>query len=255
MEYRFKLQQFDGPLDLLLHLIEEAQVDIRDIFVSEITAQYLSYMDDLRKLDMDKASEFLTMAATLLYIKSRSLLPKIPRADETELDPEEALILQLREYKAFKRMGESLSHMRENMKGAYKKLPEEFPLLPGEIHFLEANIDALYGAFLTLLKKEGGEDAKAVRFHEVRADQFTVRRQISMLREKLALHAKLAFEELFDGKATKLECIVTFMALLDMLVRGEISIKQSAPYGRITIYAKNLLDDYDDAEYMDEGTP
>ena len=88
MPYTVQLQQFEGPLDLLLHLIEEAELDVKDIFVSEITAQYLSYMNQLDELDMDTASEFLTMAATLLYIKSRQLLPRPPKEDEAEEDPE-----------------------------------------------------------------------------------------------------------------------------------------------------------------------
>lgn len=99
MAYEVHLKEFDGPLDLLLHLIEQAKVDIKDIFISEITNQYLSLMEELDELDMDTASEFLTMAATLVYIKSRSLLPKPPKEAEEEEDPEEALVRQLKEYK------------------------------------------------------------------------------------------------------------------------------------------------------------
>ena len=108
-EYRVSLSQFEGPLDLLLHLIEKAEVNIEDIFVSEITSQYLAYMDDLSDLDMDRASSFLTVAAQLLLIKSRSLLPRPPAEDEEEEDPKEALLRQLREYKAFKQASEALS--------------------------------------------------------------------------------------------------------------------------------------------------
>ena len=97
MAYEVHLKEFDGPLDLLLHLIEQAKVDIKDIFISEITNQYLSLMEELDELDMDTASEFLTMAATLVYIKSRSLLPKPPKEAEEEEDPEEALVRQLKE--------------------------------------------------------------------------------------------------------------------------------------------------------------
>ena len=100
MAYRVHIRQFDGPLDLLLHLIGRAEIDIADIFVSEITQQYLSYMDQLDEVDMDTASDFLAMAATLLYIKSRHLLPRPPReeAEDAQEDPEQALIRQLREY-------------------------------------------------------------------------------------------------------------------------------------------------------------
>ena len=97
MAYEVNLKEFQGPLDLLLHLIEQAEVDIKDIFISEITAQYLEYMGQIDTLDMDTASEFLTMAATLVYIKSRSLLPKPPKENTEEEDPADALIRQLRD--------------------------------------------------------------------------------------------------------------------------------------------------------------
>ena len=103
--YYVSLKQFEGPLDLLLHLITRAKVDIKDIFVSEITEQYLASMGSVDELDMDTASEFLTMAATLVYIKSRSLLPKPPKENTEEEDPADALIRQLREYRAAKETG------------------------------------------------------------------------------------------------------------------------------------------------------
>ena len=101
-EYRVKLKQFEGPMDLLLHLIERSEVDIADIFISEITSQYLLYMDEIDELDMERASAFLTMAATLVYIKSRSLLPKVKAEEEDgEICTEEMLIQRLQEYKLF----------------------------------------------------------------------------------------------------------------------------------------------------------
>ena len=109
MAYEVNLKEFQGPLDLLLHLIEQAEVDIKDIFISEITAQYLEYMGQIDTLDMDTASEFITMAATLVYIKSRSLLPKPPKENTEEEDPADALIRQLREYRAAKETGERMT--------------------------------------------------------------------------------------------------------------------------------------------------
>ena len=124
MAYEVHLSQFEGPLDLLLHLIEQAKVDIKDIFISEITAQYLVLMGEVDELDMDTASEFLIMAATLVYIKSRSLLPRPPREDpEGEEDPEAILVRQLREYKAFKEAGAKLEALQSEMARAYTRLP------------------------------------------------------------------------------------------------------------------------------------
>ena len=154
MEYRVKLAQFDGPLDLLLHLIEEAELDICDVFVSQITSQYLAYMDDLSEIDMNRASEFITMAATLVNIKSKSLLPKPPVTEDEEDNAEELLIMQLREYKAFKRAGADLGMMRENVIGTYTRLPEEFPLPPPTVNFPDASVDALYEAFMNILNRD-----------------------------------------------------------------------------------------------------
>ena len=132
MAYRVHIRQFDGPLDLLLHLIGRAEIDIADIFVSEITQQYLSYMDQLDEVDMDTASDFLAMAATLLYIKSRHLLPRPPReeAEDAQEDPEQALIRQLREYKAFKEAGGELQALLQSARDSFTRLPEDVPLPP-----------------------------------------------------------------------------------------------------------------------------
>ena len=115
MDYRIHLKQFDGPLDLLLHLIERADLDIKDIYVSQITSEFLGYMSELDELDMDAASEFLTVAATLVYMKSRSLFPAVKPENEEEEDPGEALIKQLQEYK---RLKEASENMRELAHGA-----------------------------------------------------------------------------------------------------------------------------------------
>ncbi|MBQ6692499.1 MAG: segregation/condensation protein A, partial [Clostridia bacterium] len=154
MAYEVHLNRFEGPLDLLLHLIEQAKVDIKDIFISEITAQYLALMDEVEELDMDTASEFLTMAATLVYIKSRSLLPRPPREEaQDEEDPEEALVRQLREYKAFKEAGAKLEILQQEQARSYTRLPEEFILPPQEYSLEEATAAELYEAFFAVLNR------------------------------------------------------------------------------------------------------
>ena len=145
MAYRVHIRQFDGPLDLLLHLIGRAEIDIADIFVSEITQQYLSYMDQLDEVDMDTASDFLAMAATLLYIKSRHLLPRPPReeAEDAQEDPEQALIRQLREYKAFKEAGGELQALLQSARDSFTRLPEDVPLPPPRVELTGAMQDGL----------------------------------------------------------------------------------------------------------------
>ena len=248
MAYEVHLKEFDGPLDLLLHLIEQAKVDIKDIFISEITNQYLSLMEELDELDMDTASEFLTMAATLVYIKSRSLLPKPPK----EAEEEEELVRQLKEYKLFKQAGEKLNELSSGMRGVFSRLPEEFALPPQEYELEQATAEELFAAFMDVLNREEPESSIPEIAKKVDADKYTVRTQLVKIRAKLKEGASVTFEELFEATSVKLEKIVTFMALLEMIARQEILLKQSTPYGRITITAYNLKEDDADAEYMDE---
>ncbi len=252
MAYEVHLQQFEGPLDLLLHLIEEAEVDIKDIFISEITTQYLEYMAQLDGLDMDTASEFLTMAATLVYIKSRSLLPRPPKEEEEEEDPAEVLIRQLREYRAIKGAGAHLETLMDQARGMFTKLPEEFLLPPQEITWEESSPAGLFDAFLELLNRRGEERVHAIHSQEVQADAYTVRSQLARIRSLLQGREQMDFGELFEPGAPKMEMIVTFMALLDMLTRGEVHLKQKEPYAPITILAGAILEDDADFEYMDE---
>ena len=249
--YEVHLNQFDGPLDLLLHLIEKAEVDIKDIFISEITAQYIDYMSNIEELDMDTASEFLTMAATLLYIKSRQLLPRPPKDEQEEEDPEQVLIRQLREYKAFKQAGEERLALYESARGAFTRLPEELALGPQEFSLSGATLDQLYEAFFTLLHTER-EEAPINPLHRVRQDAYTVRSQLAIIRGKLREHKELAFIELFSQRAEKMELIVTFMALLEMIARGEIELHQKTPFTPIRLQMRELLDDDEDTDYMDE---
>lgn len=257
MAYSVHLKQFDGPLDLLLHLIEQAELDIKDIFVSEITQQYLAYMEALDELDMDTASEFLTMAATLLYIKSRQLLPRPPREAEEaqEEDPEQALIRQLREYRAFKEASAGLDALFHAAQDSFTRLPEDVPLPPPRVEIEGVTQDGLYRAFLQLLERRA-EQPRLHELHDVRPDRYTVRGCLGGIRAKLReADGPVRFASLFAPEADKLEMIVTFMALLDMLAHGEVRLKQSAPFAPITVLKGHLLDDGDDGyAYMDEMT-
>ena len=250
-EYRVSLSQFEGPLDLLLHLIEKAEVNIEDIFVSEITSQYLAYMDDLSELDMDRASSFLTVAAQLLLIKSRSLLPRPPVEDEEEEDPKEALLRQLREYKAFKSASEELNERFEEAKKAIARLPEDVILPPQKFELRNVSVDSLYSAFLDILNREAAEEEKVDKTQSVRPDSFTVRDRVLHLRAKLK-DGRVRFSDLFSDASTRMEKIVTFMALLEMLAHGEVHITQGATFAPIYIRAKALSENDTETVYMDE---
>ncbi|MBP5467107.1 MAG: segregation/condensation protein A, partial [Clostridia bacterium] len=144
VDYSTKLANFEGPLDLLLHLIKEAKIEIKDIFVSEVTEQFLAYINGVSVLDVDKASEYLNMAATLLEIKSKSLLPKIEILDDNAEDAEQALIRQLEEYNLFKDASEKLKQ-QENILRFYKEPDKSV----GEVKIVysDFNLDGLINAF------------------------------------------------------------------------------------------------------------
>lgn len=251
MEYRVHLSQFSGPLDLLLHLVEKAEVDIKDIFVSEITSEFLEYLKEIDELDMEQASSFLTVAATLVYMKSRSLFPPAPKEEEEEEDPGELLIRQLREYKTFKEASETMRELAHEAARMHSKLPEEFPVPTAEIILKDTTTQKLFEAMLSALNR-GEEPEKRETLHEVTADAFTIRSCSRRVRDVLrSNNGKTCFEELTEG-ASKMEIIVTFMALLEMISCGEIRLSQERYCGRIDIYALKLIRDDEKISYMDE---
>ena len=251
MSYEVKLSRFQGPLDLLLHLIEQAEVDIKDIFVSEITSEFLEYLKEIDELDMEQASSFLTVAATLVYMKSRSLFPPAPKEEEEEEDPGELLIRQLREYKTFKEASETMRELAHEAARMHSKLPEEFPVPPAEIILKDTTTQKLFEAMLSALNR-GEEPEKRETLHEVTADAFTIRSCSRRVRDVLrSNNGKTCFEELTEG-ASKMEIIVTFMALLEMISCGEIRLSQERYCGRIDIYALKLIRDDEKISYMDE---
>lgn len=250
--YHVHIKQFDGPLDLLLFLIEKAEVDIREVFISEITSEFLSYLSQIDELDMDQASSFISVAATLVYMKSRSLMPK-PRGDEDEEeeDPGEALIRQLREYKAFKEVSQGLRGLYGEAALMRGRLPMEFPLPPREIVLKDTTVDGLYHALLVALnrlpKEEAGEPVRSVD-----ADVYTIRVCSGSIRNSLkTAGGRLSFLSYVEGKC-KLEIIVTFMAMLEMMRRGEIRLSQKEGFGDIDIIETELISDDENISYDDE---
>ena len=250
--YRVHIQDFDGPLDLLLHLIEKAEVNIEDIFVSEITAEYLAYMEDLTEDEMDAASDFLTVAAQLVYLKSRHLLPRsAPLEEDEEEDPEEAFIRRLKEYKIYKAAGEELSALYDQARLRFSRLPEDLPPPKEEAELDDATAQGLLKAFLQALAGARDEEA-TVREHRVRQDAFTVRERSGLIRKKLQEKQHLSFWELLSPSPCRMEVVVTFMAVLEMMNRGEVHITQGDIFAPIRIHMRTLLEDREDTVYMDE---
>lgn len=238
MAYVVSLKQFDGPLDLLLTLISSAKIDIKEIFVSQITEQYLEAMQDVDELDMDSASEFLAMAAMLLEIKSRALVPNIKKEDdEAEESPEEMLIRRLTEYKAFKEISEDMRQIEEKAKEYYTKLPEEFPLPPQEFELTGLTTKRLYAAFMRAMQRAEERDA-ATRpsEREIRRDTHTVRDCMALISRRIR-KGRTSFSGLFEDAGNREEVVTLFLALLELIKLNRIHVAQQANYDEIWIEA------------------
>lgn len=229
--YKVHLSEFDGPLDLLLHLIKEAKIDIKNIFISKITEQYLEYMSQLDDLDLERASEFLEMAATLLEIKSKSMLPKVEEIMEAGESDENRLMRQLEEYKLIKEASEKL-HTLENVNRFYKA-PDES--VSDYRYILKAlNIEGLLNAFSMLLHKVEKESAPVVP-KEIKKDRFTVAEKMIIIKDVILRRRVISFFELFDRDYSKSEIINTFLALLELLKMQLITAEQAGTYEDITL--------------------
>ena len=238
MPYIVSLKQFDGPLDLLLTLISSAKLDIQDIFVSEITEQYLESMKLVDELDMDSASEFLQMAATLLEIKSRAMLPKPPKPEEEgALSPEEELIRQLTEYKQFKEISARMHQLEEEARALLTKLPEEYPLPPPNIEITGLTLEKLAKAFRRVLDRaEAAEKSENMASREIRRDSFTVAGCMAFISRRLR-GGSFRFTELFQEDYTKEEVVTMFLAVLELTRLSRLKVEQSGAYGEIFLSA------------------
>ena len=234
MPYIVSLKQFDGPLDLLLTLISNAKIDIHDIFVSEITEQYLETMKLVDELDMDSASEFLQMAATLLEIKSRAMLPKPPKPeDPDELSPEEALIRQLEEYRQFKEVSARMHQLEEEARALLTKLPEEYPLPPPNIEITGLTLEKLLKAYRRVLERASRNDlADQLASREIRRDAHTVASCMARISRKLR-RGRCSFSDLFNEEFTRQEIVTMFMALLELIKLNRIRVDQACAYDEI----------------------
>lgn len=238
MPYIVSLKQFDGPLDLLLTLISNAKIDIHDIFVSEITEQYLETMKLVDELDMDSASEFLQMAATLLEIKSRAMLPKPPKPeDPDELSPEEALIRQLEEYRQFKEVSARMHQLEQDARALMTKLPEEYPLPPPTIEITGLTLDKLIRAYRRVLERAArNEAADLLANREIRRDTFTVAQCMARISRHVR-RGRCTFAELFGDEFTRQEVVTMFMALLELIKLNRLHVSQENAYDEIYLTA------------------
>lgn len=242
MERTFRLKDFDGPLDLLLTLIGKAKIDIHDIFVSEITDQYIESVRSAPDLDMDEASDFLVMAATLLEIKSRAMLPRIPDPeDEDAIDPEEELIRRLEEYQRFRESAADLKQFEAAARNLFTKLPEEFPLPPPEIELDGLTLDGLTEAFLRVLNRkppeEEDEESNHYHLRPIHRDEHNIKECMLSLLKRLRKKKEMRFEDAFGEDATREEVVTYFLAMLELMKLGEMHAVQGKTEGSILLVA------------------
>lgn len=234
MTYKVKLEVFEGPLDLLLYLIKKEELNISDIPIAKITDQYLEYLELMQLLDLDIAGEFLVMAATLMHIKSKMLLPPDQlEQEELEEDPRAELVKRLLEYKKFKEAASQLASMESQQKHLFPRVgivkPDETEV-PKDMLF-EANLFDLITAFTKVLK-----DIPKDIFHEVVKEQFTVSQKMHDILHMMVETQSISFLDLFKAAKTKREMITIFLALLELMKQKVVVVKQAHDFGDIEVF-------------------
>ena len=224
-ELELKLTNFSGPLDLLLALVKENKIEIKDIFVSQVTEQFLQYMSQLSELDFDKASEYMNMSATLLEIKSRALLPVLPGLEDDEESPEKVLIRQLEEYKLFKEIVTELKE-QENVNRFYREPDKN---VGKEISVIKENlsVDGFVQAFQKFLMKMQVKAQAENVSRAITKESFSVPQKMAYIREVLLVEDKFRFVELFDENASRNEIVTTFLAVLELLKLQIVKVSQA----------------------------
>lgn len=233
--YKIKLQQFEGPLDLLLFFVKRDELDIYDIPISKITHEFMEYLDLIEKLDLEIAGDFLLMAATLMQIKVRMLLPKEIDEKGEEIDPRSDLIKALLEYKRYKEMSEELSFLeaeqrriqfRGNNSADYKEQSYDVKRILRDVTIYD-----LMKAFKKVLLNK-----KEETFHQIEKYNITVEEQIKFILDKLKEAEYLHFLKLINGMEEKLKIIVTFVAILELIKMGKVGLTESSKFNDFEIY-------------------
>ena len=236
--YRVALPSFEGPLDLLLHLVQKHELPITELPVSFITEKYLEYITLMKDLQIDIASEYLVMAATLVHLKSKTLLPPDPKQDADdaldgeEIDPRAELIRRLLEYQKYKDAGEKLGARDVAGRDVFVR-PNTLPAAVADVDqapLAEFSVFKLIEAFQGVISK-----AKVKVTHDVTADRITITERIHELVEVMRFRPRMLFAEIFDGATTRFDYVITFLALLEMTRLRMTRVYQSEPYAPIHI--------------------
>ncbi|MBU0678551.1 MAG: segregation/condensation protein A [Verrucomicrobia bacterium] len=232
-EYKVQLDVFEGPLDLLLYLIRKDEVDIYDIPIERITNQYMQYIDLMRMLDLNIAGEFIVMAATLMMIKSRMLLPEDERTEmeEEEEDPRWDLVRQLVEYKKFKDAAIHLQGLEMERENVFEREGGEVKLQPqADLALQDVSIFDLISAFNDALSRVAKEELR-----EIFAERFTVGEKVDVIMEMIREKGQILLTDLFERSASRHEIVCTFLAMLELIRLRQIQVKQKQRFSEILI--------------------
>ncbi|CAM4226041.1 segregation and condensation protein A [Paenibacillus tarimensis] len=251
MTVHYKLESFEGPLDLLLHLVDKAEIDIHEISISEITDQYMEYLGAMQQLELEVTSEFLVMAATLLAMKSKQLLPRPPVIEEDDymddwaddgLDPRDELIQKLVEYRKFKLIAEQLREMEAESGLIFMKEPEDLtPYLPTvpENPVKGLHVSDLIQAFQKALRRATRRNLVST----VKRDEISVKDRIRDIVELLRGHEMVRFSKLVRQEMDRHEIVVTFLALLELMKMKQIQCFQNRLFDDIVIHWRGEAED------------
>ena len=238
-----KLEAFEGPLDLLLHLIEKNKIDIYDIPIVEITNQYMEYIRQMQREDLNVMSEFLVMADTLLDTKCRMLLPKEVNEDGEEEDPRRELVEQLLQYKMYKYMADELKERQQGSDMVLYRGPD----VPDEVlEYAEpVDLDRLLGGltlsrlndiFQEVMKRQTDKiDPVRSRFGKIEKEEVSVSDRLNYIHDYLKTHRRFSFRQMLENQKSRMQVVVTFLAMLEMMKLGEIHVEQENTFGEIMI--------------------
>ena len=230
-----KLKDFEGPLDLLLHLVSKYQMDIYDVPITEVIEQYLAYISTLQAMRLEVAGEYMVMASQLMLIKSRKLLPKVAEVTDLEDDLEQDLLSQIEEYRKFKLLGEQLEVKHQERAQYYSKAPTELIYEDAELVHDKTTID-LFLAFSTLLTKKKEEFSQS--HTTILRDEYKIEDMMVIVREALVEGQQLRLQDLFKETKDLQEVITLFLATLELIKTQEILLIQKESFGDIYLMKK-----------------
>ena len=248
MGYKVKIQSFEGPFDLLVYLIENAQMSIYDIEISSITRQYLDYIEAMQDMDIAVSTEFMVLASSLIEIKSKMILPRISQSGEVimEDDPRSELVERILEYKKFKKAAEILQQIEEAAQDIFDKPQEDISqYLQQPDEYLNLDLKQFAGAFSAFLERRQRIEAVKKHYTRVEREKASVESRIAYITQQLRRKLKkvFSFRELVPEKENRYDVVITFISLLEMAKENVIKVRQKVTYGDIEVEAGERIEE------------